>query len=100
MKDLILDYMISILAASALPKAERLRMLHEAIRLWLAERRLCTAEKNLYIEPTCADCGQPLTSDDVAAGETICLDCGAALLSMEIDEDNPLLATVRVRLEG
>lgn len=99
MKDLILDYMISILEASALPQAERLSMLHEAISLWLEEHRLRTAEKNLYIEPTCADCGQPLTSDDVAAGETICLDCGAALLSMEIDDDNPLLATVRVRLE-
>jgi len=49
------------------------------------------------IEATCVECGEPLSSEDVEAGEEICLDCGAALL---LDGDNPLLATVVVVVRG
>jgi hypothetical protein len=52
-----------------------------------------------YVAPTCAECGQPLTSEDVEAGEEICLDCGAELLLEGMDPDSPLLVTVRVTIE-
>ncbi len=47
----------------------------------------------------CAECGQPLSAEDVEAGETICLDCAGAEFMAEIDLESPLLATVAVRLK-
>lgn len=48
--------------------------------------------------PQCTECGNPLTQEDIDAGETICLNCAGAEFMAEIDEESPLLATVRVTL--
>lgn len=53
----------------------------------------------LFTEPTCTECGQPLSTEDVEAGETTCLDCAGAEFMAEIDLESPLLATVAVRLK-
>lgn len=50
--------------------------------------------------PTCDQCGGALSQEDIEAGETTCLDCAAEALTAEIDLESPLLATVRLRLEG
>lgn len=66
---------------------------HLAGELWLCEDH---ADQVADAGPVCAECGGPLTEDDVLAGETTCLECAA--LSVEIDLESPLLAIVRARL--
>ena len=51
-----------------------------AARLWQRLQRLAAAsERPLYAEPVCGECGQPLSSADVDAGEAVCLECVAVL---------------------
>lgn len=54
----------------------------------------------VYVEPVCAECGEPLISDDIDAGETTCLDCAGLAVQAEIWQESPLLARVRVALAG
>lgn len=42
----------------------------------------------LTVDPTCADCGSLLASDDVDAGETVCLDCAHAINGDNFCYDN------------
>lgn len=41
----------------------------------------CEAHANaLEVEPLCSECGQPLSEEDILAGETTCLECAGEVL--------------------
>lgn len=61
---------------------------------------VCAEHYNALAAPTCELCGNPISPEDLADGETVCLACVGGELVAEIRLDSPLLATVRRRLAG
>lgn len=61
---------------------------------------VCAEHFNALAAPACELCGSPLSEQDLADGDTVCLACVGGELVAEIRLESPLLATVRRRLVG
>lgn len=69
----------------------------------LDARELACPRCGLQFDPRnycCELCGGPLSAQDLADGETVCLGCAGGELVADISLDSTLLATVRQRLAG